>query len=151
MVFCGIIGIITATAQHWLVRKRRNCAIRGWHGFTIVGWIFAGIALWGFRYGYPRMEFTNTLMFGAFLMIPALFQAVPLSRVFKRGWMWAVIGIFAGLLAMFIRGTAPLRMADFYGTTFAGFALSFSTAIVLLRLQFRDQKTRLALAAANDT
>ncbi len=141
-VLFGIIGSIIATAQQWLVKKHRNCSIPGWHRFTLVGWAFAGIAWWGFRYGgYPRTEVANVLMFGSFLTIPTLFQAVPLSRVFKGGWIWAVIGVLAGLFAVFIRGVAPFQMSNFYGRTLAGLALSFGTAFIFSRLPSQDNAT----------
>jgi hypothetical protein len=145
VIVFGPIGIIIARAQNWLIKKHSNRTIPGWYLFTIVGWIFAGMVWWRFQYAYSRTELESILMFGGYLTIPALFQALPMNRVFKGGWMWAVIGVLAGLLAVFIRGRGWLNLSNFYGTTFAGLALSFATVLVFLRLQSQSREARPAI------
>lgn len=143
-IYFGIIGSIIAVAQHWLIKKYSNLTIPRWNQFTITGWVFAGIAWWSFRYGYPQTDLIRALKFGGYLAIPALFQALPMNRVFRGGWIWAVIGVVAGVLGMVILKMADWRMSSFYGRSFAGLALSLATAVVFLRLQSQHGKTQAA-------
>ncbi|MCC6614654.1 MAG: hypothetical protein IT320_14330 [Anaerolineae bacterium] len=143
----GIIGVITALGQQWLMKKHSNSSIPGWRKFTIVGWIFAGITWWGFRYVYPQPDLERAFMFGAHLAMPALFQAIPMNRAFRGGWMWAVVGVLAGVIVVFIRGAGQSNLSNFYGVIVAGLILSFTTALVFLRLQSRSRETQPTIAA----
>ena len=49
-IYFGATGIIIAIAQQWLMEKHSTYSVPGWHKFTVVGWIFAGIVWWGFHY-----------------------------------------------------------------------------------------------------
>ena len=152
VVFFGITGLIVAIAQQWLMKKYSNYSIPGWHKFTVVGWIFAGIVWWGFRYRHIYLSLTEletALMYGGYLTIPVLFQAVPMNRVFRSGWIWAIVGVLVGLLAVYIRGVPGagwLSLRNFYGTTLAGLALSFATALIFLWLQSQNKETQSALS-----
>jgi hypothetical protein len=134
-IYFGIIGCIIAITQHWLIKKYSDLTIKRWHLFTIIGWVFAGIVWWSFRYVYPQTALERAVKFGSYLAIPTLFQAVPMNRAFKGGWIWAVIGVMTGVLGMVILEIADWRMSSFYGRGFAGLALSFYTAFVFLRLR----------------
>ncbi len=130
------------------MKKHSNFSILGWHKFTVIGWILVGFFWWSFRHVYPRTELVSALLFGGYLTILALFQAVPMNRVFRGSWLWAVVGILAGLLAVYIRGDRWSSMHNFYGITFAGLALSFATAFVFFRLQSQHEETQPVLAEA---
>ncbi len=140
VVYFGISGSIIAIAQHWLIKKYSNCTIPRWHLFTIIGWVFAGIVWWSFRYDNPQTDLARALKLGGYLAIPTLFQALPMNRAFRGGWIWAVIGVVASVLGIVILEMADWRMSSFYGRSFAGLALSFATVMVFMRLQAQSGK-----------
>ncbi len=150
-IYFGIIGIIIAIVQYWLIKKYSNRTIPGWHVFTIAGWVFAGIVWWSFRYGYPQTDLVRALKFGGYLAIPALFQALPMNRAFRGGWIWAVMGVVAGVLGMVILEIADWRMSSFYGRSFAGLALSFCTAFFFLRLHSQTKQPEPTIESLEST
>lgn len=143
----GITGSIIATAQQWLIRKYSNRTIPRWYFFTITGWIFAGIVWWSFRYDNPQTDLARALKLGGYLAIPVLFQAIPMNRAFRGGWIWAVIGVAGGVLGMFILEIATWQKS-FYGRSFAGLALSIATVMVFLRLQSQYNKPQPAIESS---
>ncbi len=132
----GIIGIVTAIAQNWLMKQHSQHIIPHWLIFTTIGWMIAGVMWWEYRYTYPETELERDLLKIGYFVIPTLLQTIPLHRAFGRGWVWAGACILGGLLLVFIQDLTWLtNMSNYYGLLFGGLFLSFSTAIVFLRLQ----------------
>jgi hypothetical protein len=137
LFFC-IIGLTTAIGQHWLMRKQRNHTIPHWHVFTAFGWAMAGLLWWKYAYGYSFNTPRHLLLAGYFA-IPSLFQALPMNRVMRHGWIWGITGILVGFVVILVlsqKGLSNVEWSNyFYTLILGGLALSLATAFVFLRLQ----------------
>ena len=132
-VFSCILGIVIAIAQKWLMKKRSNLSIPHWHIFTIIGWTIAGLLFVKYIDYSPHTMLEQRLLMVGYFAIPTLFQAIPMNRVMRHGWIWAGTGVFTGIIVILMNWS--LHSIELYGLVLGGFVLSLVTAFVFLRLQ----------------
>lgn len=141
-VLFGIMGIVTAIAQQWLMKKHSQRIISHWRIFTIIGWVIAGVMWWEYRYTHPLTLLDRNLLKVGYFVIPTLVQTIPIHRALRGGWIWAGTCILGGLLLVLIQDLYWLtNMSKYYGLLFGGLFLSLSTAFVFLRLQSQSEQT----------
>jgi hypothetical protein len=143
IIVFGIIGLVVAIAQHWLMKNQSGRSIHYWYPFTIVGWMIAGLAArqqFNFEADYIRLQ--ENFFLGASIALPLLFQAIPLNRAMRGGWLWAVVGILFGVLVVQFQNLDWFDyMRLLYNTIFSGLFISLATACLFLWLTARNQES----------
>jgi hypothetical protein len=143
IIVFGIMGLMTAIAQHWLMKNQLGRSIRYWYLFTIVGWMIAGLAArqqFNFEADYTRLQ--ENFFLGASIALPLLAQAIPLNRAMRGGWLWAVVGIMFGVLLVQFQNVDWFdQMRLLYNTISGGLLMSLATACLFLWLAARNKET----------
>lgn len=94
-----LFGLVLATMQTWLLKRRYGYVPKFWRTATIIG-----ATLGGFGYARVGLAHINGLEFLPvdfiiWFSVIALFQTIVMLQVSRRAWLIALIGILAGLVA----------------------------------------------------
>ena len=129
-------GLTLSLIQTWLIRRRYGFVPLLWRSITIFGATLAGLSFPMYSY----LMGTNQQWISLFVWFSFLnsLQSVVLFRVNRRAWLFALVGIIAGVVASSISAIDPL---DVYWSLNEDWALivgsviqAIGTSIVIMYL-----------------
>ena len=117
-------GLILSLVQTWLIRQRYGFVPLLWRSVTIFGATLAGLSFP--FYNYLLGTHQQWLSFFIWFSFLNSVQAVVLFRVNRRAWLFALVGIIAGVVASSISAIDPL---DVYWSLNEDWALMVGSVI----------------------
>lgn len=140
----GIIGMGASSAQAIALRLAHGEWIRGWFGWSFVGWVIGGMLMYGLDTVFPLVGMSdvmvNVLQVGVLTGVAAIFQAVILSRYVRNAWLW--VGSVVSAASVFGWLSNTYDTADSITLAFGGYG--FVTALVMLFLLLGNARPRFA-------
>lgn len=105
-------GLTLSLVQTWLIRQRYGFVPLLWRSVTIFGATLAGLCfpLYSYLLGTHQVWIS---LFVWFSFLQSL-QAVVLFRVNRRAWLFALVGIIAGIVAGSISASKPVDIRGYW-------------------------------------
>ncbi len=135
-------GLTLSLIQTWLIRRRYGFVPKFWRlatilGATLIGLIYPFFGSYYFYWEYEHMWFVLVIWF-ALLNVLQAFVIFPVNR---QAWLFALVGIIAGVVA----GGIELIEIDRYtgeslSILWGGLIQAVGTSIVMLRLMASPRK-----------
>lgn len=136
-----LFGGVVAVGQKWLIERKSGRTFKRWLLMSTLAWGVAAFGFWGYvdAYGNTYSEFA---LLALWLGLPIVVQGILLWRQLRGGWVYALAGLVAGGLGVYIHIQAnDASNYTLYGLIFGAIVQALLSGAAFIMLHAQSQTT----------